>query len=416
MASFLSRLVGRSAPVAMSSPALAALLAKVFGGGATKSGAYVNERTALEVTAVLSCTRVIAEGVAQVPWMVMRSQPQASGRVQRIPARDHPLWLLLNRKPNRWQTSFAFRETITAHQVIAGNAYVFLSRSAAGRLLELVPIPPSRVRLDVQIDGEIIYWVSGRDGAERPLTRCDIWHLRGLSWDGLVGDSVVRLAREAIGLSMSLEETQAKLQSNGIRVSGTYSVEGSLGPKAYEDLKAWITKEFAGGAAQWMLLDRGAKWHPNTMSMVDAQHHEARGRQIEEICRAMRVLPVMVGHETKSQSYASHEQMQLAHHVHTLMPWYERIEQSTDCALLTDAEMEQGYYTLLDGSALMRGAMRDVAEYLSRLVLTGILTRNEARDFLDRNGLDGLDDPITPVNVFTGPGNPSPSASTGGGS
>ena len=393
----------KGATTPMSSATLAQLLANVFGGGATKSGATVNHQTALEVTAVLCCVRVLAEGVAQVPWHVMR-QTTANGKVTRLPAVDHPLYRLLWRKPNRWQTSFGLRETMMIHAALTGRAYAFKSFVGIKRdLHELVVLPPDRVTPDVQDDGTILYEVRGRNGSVRTLTENDIWHWRGPSWDGSQGMETVRLAREAIGLAAAAEETQGRLHAQGVRASGTYSVEGALDMKQYDQLKAWIAKEFGGAANTGLplILDRKATWTPTQMKGTDAQHLETRKHQVEEICRAFRVLPAMAMQQDKATTYASAEQMAIWHLVHTLMPWYERIEQSADCHLLSDKDLDAGYYTLLDGVGLLRGALKDTAEYLSKLTERGVMTRNEARAMLDLNPLTGLDEPLTPANLLT---------------
>lgn len=399
------RLGGAKSTTSMSSATLAQLLASVFGGGATKSGATVNVDTALQVTAVLCCVRVLAEGVAQVPWQVMRKSTSAAGRVTRLPAVDHPLYRLLWRKPNRWQTSFALRETMMLHAALCGRAYAFKSRvGREQRIAELIVLPPNRVRPEVADGGTITYHVTARNGSVRELTEADVWHWRGPSWDGMEGMETVRLAREAIGLAAAAEETQAQLHAKGVRTSGMYSVEGTLDKDQYKALKDWVVKEFGGAANAGtpFILDRSAKWYPTTMTGVDAQHLETRREQVNEVCRAFRVLPAMAMQQEKTATYASVEQMAIWHVVHTLMPWYERIEQSADCHLLTDADLDAGYYTLLDGTGLLRGALKDTAEYLSKLVERGVLTRNEAREQLDRNPLDGLDEPLTPVNLATG--------------
>lgn len=386
-----------------SSTTLGALLASVFGGGATKSGASVNVDTALQVSAVLACVRVIAEGCAQVPFRIMRE----TGR-KREPARDHPLWDKLHRRPNRWQTSFGLRETMLMHAALTGNAYAFLNRvgDRGDKIAEIIVLDPKRVTTLAETDGTLTYRVTSRDGSTwRTLTERDVWHFRGPSWDGLIGMNVMHQAREAVGLAMASEETQAKLHASGVRTSGVYSVDGTLNGKQYDDLKAFITKEFAGSnAGSPMILDRNAKWLPTTMSGVDAQHLETRRHQVEEICRVFRVLPIMAGQADKAATYASAEAMFLAHLVHTLLPWFERFEQSADCYLLTDAERAQGYYTHLDPAGLLRGALRDMAEYIYKLVTVGVLTRNDGREMLDRNPIDGLDEPLTPTNMLPASG------------
>lgn len=389
----------------MSSATLAQLLASAFGGGATKSGATVTVDTALQVSAVLGCTRVIAEGIAQVPLRIMRETTSGT-RTTRLPATQHPLYDLLHRKPSPWQTSYALRETMAYHAVLCGNAYVFKNRVGAGgsNIAQLIVIPPNRCKPELLASGELAYTVTGRDNMTRRVVQAsDMWHLRGPSWDGMLGMDTLRLAREAIGLAMATEETQATLHSKGVSTSGVFSIEGTLNKEQYEQLKGWMVKEFgSGGKGAPMILDRNAKWHPTTMTGVDAQHLETRVHQVLEVCRFMRVMPIMVGISDKAATYASAEQMFIAHLVHTLMPWYERFEQSADCDLLTDDDRAQGHYTLLDPGAMLRGALKDTAEYLSKLVERGVLTRNEAREYIDRNPLDGLDEPLTPANLITG--------------
>lgn len=391
----------KDGPTPMSSATLSSLLAAVFGGGATKSGATVNADTALQVSVVLACVRVIADGVAQVPFRVMQETPDG---LTRLPAKKHALWDVLHRKPNRWQTSFGLRETMAIHAALMGDAFAFKSRVGSDRrIAELIVIPPNRCRVDVdEASGSLRYVVSGRDGSQRVLGEDDVWHLRGPSWDGLVGMKVIALAREAIGLAMASEETQANLHAKGVRTTGVYSIEGTLTKDQYEQLKSWVAREFSGannGAP--MILDRSAKWQPTTMSGVDAQHLETRKFQVEEVCRTFRVMPIMAGQGDKASTYASAEQMFIAHLVHTLTPWYERFEQSADCQLLSDADRAAGYYTFLDPVGMLRGALKDTAEYLYRLVSIGTMTRNEARERLDLNPIEGLDEPLTPANLFT---------------
>jgi HK97 family phage portal protein len=330
----------------------------------------------------------------------MRKVP---GQRDRLPAEGHALWDVLHRRPNRWQTSFAFRETMLLHILASdqGAAFAYISRVGADRRIrELVLIEPQRIRTDIADDGTLRYVVTGRDHTERALAESDVWHVRGPSWNGLTAIGLRKLAREAIGLAMSTEETQAKLHKEGVRSSGAWSVDGKLDKKQYEDLSAWLQKQ-AGSAAP-LVLDNGAKWQPFTLSSVDAQHLETRAFQIREICRAMRVQPVMAMETEKATAYASVEQQFIAHVVHTLLPWYERIEQSADVFLLTEDERKAGYYTFLNPVGLLRGAMKDTGEYIGRLTERGVMTRNEARDMLDLNPLPGLDEPLTPVNLATG--------------
>lgn len=117
----------------------------------------------------------------------------------------------------------------------------------------------------------------------------------------------------------------------------------------------------------------------------------------------MGVMPIMVGYSDKSQTYASAEQMFLAHLTHCLMPWYERIQQSADVNLLTQQERQAGYYTKLLEAGLIRGDLKSQGEYQYRMVTGGIMSRNESRSLMDLNPIAGLDDPLTPTNMTNNP-------------
>jgi HK97 family phage portal protein len=202
-----------------------------------------------------------------------------------------------------------------------------------------------------------------------------------------MGLEAVRLAREAIGLAMASEEHGAKLHKNLARVGGILSVDGSMGQDQYENLRKWVEEniEGSGNAYRTAIIDRGAKWTPAIMNSVDAQHLETRRYQVEEICRFFRVNPIMVGAESKNTTYASAEQMFLAHVVHCLSPWYMRIEQSIDANLLTEADRAAGLYANFVDEGLLRGSMADKKDFLTGMVNGGLMTANEGRAKLDLN-------------------------------
>jgi len=386
-----------------------AILSAILNNGRrSKSGATVNVDTATRVSAVLGCLRVISEGVAQVPFKLLQTVPSKVSRHPEIlTASSHPLYDLLHRRPNDWQTSFEFRETMTIHAAL-GNGYAFknvVESRGRRQIAELLPLESGRVQAVQNDDWSITYKVRGKSGEVREFPQEAIWHVRGPSLNSVLGMDVLNLAREAIGLAIAAEESQARLHERGVRPSGLYTVEGQLNEKQYADLKSWIEKEHAGAAnvGGVMVLDRSAKFVSNVMNGVDAQHLETRRHQIEEICRYFRVLPLMIGFSDKTQTFASAEQMFLAHVVHTLMPWYERIQQSADVNLLTREERQQGHYTKLVEAGLLRGALKDTGEYLHRMTMGGIMERNEARAKLDLNPIEGLDEPLTPTNMTTDP-------------
>jgi HK97 family phage portal protein len=376
------------------------LFREIYGGKPSMSGVSVTWANALEVATVLACCRVIAEGIAQVPWKLYRDQ---TGSV-RAPATDHPLYNVIYRKPNRWQTSFEFRETIAFHLVLTGNAYVFMGKVGRARQVrELVPLPPELVTLTKRGD-VLTYRYQPVEGTAVEFDADTIWHIRGPSWNGYQGMDAVKLVKEAIGLAIASESAHAEMHKGGARMSGVYSVDGNLSKEKYDFLAAWLDKYAMGGdrSGKPMILDLGAKWTPQMMTGVDSQHLETRKHQIEEICRGFRVMPIMVGFSDKTATYASAEQMFIAHVVHTLSPWYERIEQSGDVALLSDQERAQGYYTKFTPNALMRGAAKDRAEFYTRAIgsvnaTPGWMTTNEIRALEEMGPVDGGDEIFKPT-------------------
>lgn len=375
------------------------LFREIFGSwGDTWSGKTVSLQTTLQVSTALACGRVIAEGLAMLPWKVFQATPRA---IQ--PAYEHWLYDKLAVEPNPLQTAFEFQETMGLHLSFCSNAFVWLPtvsrRTDAFWLLE-----PGWVTVKYKWPELPTYEVRTDDGRAFVLGADEIWHIRGPSWSSYVGLQFMHVARQALGLSMAIEEGQAKLQAQGVRMPGYLAVDGSLTDEQHKKLTDWIEKNHSGSSntGRPMVLDRAAKWISQAMSNVEGQVLEQRKFAVEEVCRFMRVLPIMVGHADKTASYASSEQMFLAHSMYTAGPWARRLEQSANKRLLTREERARGFYTKLNEKAMLRMTAKDQADYLGRLTGAGIMVRNEAREVLELNPLDGLDEPLTPLNSVAG--------------
>lgn len=374
------------------------LFREVYGGHTAWAGKHVNLRTTLQVSAALACGRVIAEGIAMLPWKVM----QKSGR-SLAPATAHPMFDKLAVKPNRLQTAFEFQETMGMHLGFCGNAYIWMP-TVSRRVDEMLLLDPTWTRVHHTWPKLPTYEVRPPNAEVMTLQADEIWHVRGPSWSTYCGLEFLELARQALGLSMAIEEGQARLQANGARPSGLLTIDQTLKEEQYEKLRDWLDKEHTSSRndGRPMILDRGAKFTTMALSNLDAQVLEQRGFAVEEVCRFMRVLPIMVGHSNKAQTYASSEQQFLAHAMYTIGPWARRLEQSADARLLTAQERAAGYYTNLDEKAMLRMSARDQAEVLKGYCAAGIMTRNEARERIELNPIDGLDEPLTAVNTVAG--------------
>jgi HK97 family phage portal protein len=355
-------------------------------GPASNSGVSVTWSTALQVTAMLCCARVIGEGVASAPCKLMKERADRAGADKQ---RDHPLYFLLSRRPNQWQTAFEFWETVALHVLFCGNAFVFLNRVSGGRIFEFIVMEPQRVKVTRAADFSLTYEVGGQDGTVQKMTSQEVWHIRGPSWNGWMGMETVRLAREALGLSLALESAHASQHASGSVQPGTYSVKDPLTAEQQSQLSQWIRNHFTGPQKGYpLVLDRGAEWMAQQMSGVDAQHLETRRFQIEEVCRAARVLPIMVMQQEHAASYASSEQMFLQHRVHCLDPWTGRLAQSADAALLSDNELKDGLYFEFNLNAGMRGDYKSRQEGLQIQRRNGVLSANEWRDHEGMNPRD----------------------------
>ncbi len=369
------------------------LFREIYGSRTSAAGVTVNTKTALQVATMLACCRVVAEGVGQIPF-----RPYQDTESGRKVAKDHSLYPILFRRPNSWQTSFEFRETLIFHLMLTFNAYVFVNRVGRAReVRELVPIEPHRVTPEQKDDYSIVYKVRGKSGVEQVFGQDAIWHIRGPSWNTWVGMDATALAANALGLAISLEQGQSEAQKGAVQTSGIYSVTDKLSPDKFQFLSEWMDKHLPGGerSGKPMILDMGADFKRIMMSAVDQQLIETRKHQIEEICRGARVWPIMVGHAgDQSPTFASAEQFFLAHVVHTLMPWYARIEQSADVNLMTADDLAAGYYTKFTPNALMRGAAKDRGEFYAKALGSGgskgWMTQNDVRALEE---LDRSDDP-----------------------
>jgi len=398
--SFLTALLG---PSEQKSISIDDLWSRIEGGMSSKAGPPVNWQNALRVSVAFSCARVLAEGIAQIPLKLMQEEPTGGSRA----AREHSLYQLLARRPNDWMTSFEFRETMMFHAIFAKGGYAIINRGS-GKVRELIPVMPECVRIEQNADASITYWIKLPDGTYRPFPKSSIFHLRGPSWNGIEGLDVIDLAREALGLAIATEETHARFHANGAKAAGIISMDGELKAEGRAALKKAFQDATTGGNAyKTLVLDQGAKFAQMSMTGVDSQHLETRRHQIEEVCRFMRVFPQMAGYSDKTSTFASAEQFFIAHVVHSLGPWNERWEQSLDRDLLTKQEIAQGYFTKLSVQGLMRGDVTSRSSFYASAITNGYMTRNEVRALEDLNPIDGLDEPLIPLNMV-GANDPTP--------
>lgn len=347
--------------------------------GSTTAGKRVTEQTSMQMTAVYSCIRILAEAVAGLPLHFYHNTDSGS----KEKATDHPLYFLLHDEPNSEMTSFVFRETLMTHLLLWGNAYAQIIRNGKGEVVALYPLIPDRISVNRDENKEIYYLYTVDSGPQVMLTKSEVLHIPGLGFDGLIGYSPIAMAKNAIGLAIATEEYGAKFFANGANPGGVLEHPGTL--KDPTKIRESWNATFGGSsnAAKVAVLEEGMKYTPISISPEQAQFLETRKFQINEIARIFRVPPHMVGDLEKS-SFSNIEQQSLEFVKYTLDPWVTRWEQGLQKALLNESEKKTHFIKFnLDG--LLRG------DYQSRM--TGYATGRQngwmsANDIRELENLD----------------------------
>ncbi|MGI6497555.1 MAG: phage portal protein [Oscillospiraceae bacterium] len=355
--------------------------------GSTSAGKPVNEHTAMQMTAVYSCVRILSETLAGLPLHVYRYN-DSGGKEKNL---KHPLYKLLHDEPNPEMTSFAFRETLMSHLLLWGNAYAQIIRNARGEVIALYPLMPNKMAVDRDSKGRLFYLYS-RTSDDAPtlggdsqvyLAPSDVLHIPGLGFDGLIGYSPIAMAKNAVGLAIATEEYGAKFFANGAAPGGVLEHPGTIKDPG-KVKESWNTAyQGSQNAHRVAVLEEGMKYQPIGISPEQAQFLETRKFQINEIARIFRVPPHMLADLEKS-SFSNIEQQSLEFVKYTLDPWVVRWEQSMCRALLMESEKPTVFIKFnVDG--LLRG------DYVSRMNGYATARQNGWMSANDIRELENLD-------------------------
>ena len=352
--------------------------------GGTSAGKSVTERSAMQMTAVYSCVRILAEAVAGLPLHFYKYNEDGS----KSKAIDNNLYHLLHDEPNPEMSSFVFRETLMTHLLLWGNAYAQIIRNGKGEIIALYPLMPNKMSVDRDDKGNLYYSYQrsqeeGKEAGTVTLSTRDVLHIPGLGFDGLVGYSPIAMAKNAIGLAIATEEYGAKFFANGAAPSGVLEHPGTIKDPAR--LRENWNSTFGGSAnsGKVAVLEEGMKYTPISISPEQAQFLETRKFQINEIARIFRVPPHMVGDLEKS-SFSNIEQQSLEFVKYTLDPWIIRWEQSLNRALL-NIEEKKTYFFKFNVEGLLRG------DYQSRMAGYATARQNGWMSANDIRELENLD-------------------------
>ena len=352
--------------------------APTFYFGTSASGKAVNPSSAIQVSAVYACVRVIAETIASLPFHVYESTEDGSRK-----ATEHPLYRLIHDEPNKEMTSFILRETMLAHLLLYGNAYCQIVRTGRDKIDSLYPLIPDKMEVDRDAGGLLMYTYTTSDGKRWRLDPRDVLHIPGLGFDGIMGYSPIALEKSAIGLGLAAEEYGSKFFSNGARPSGILTHPNTVKDPAALRASWNAAYGSSSNASRVAVLEEGMTFVPLSLPNNEAQFLETRKFQVSEICRIFRVPPHMIG-DLDRATFSNIEHQSIDFAVHTIRPWLVRIEQAINRALFSDKEKGRFYVQFnLDG--LMRGDYKSRMEGYAIARQNGWMSANDIRELENMN-------------------------------
>lgn len=381
-------------------------------GGPSWSGEVVSESSAQNLSVVWACERVISESLGFLPLSMMLKTPKGKFPANGGDVPVHPLYSALHNSPNPEMTAMGFRETLTAHCVLGGNAYAqIIRRSGTGVAIELHPLMPSQVTPARDSNRKLVYVVKDGNAASKTYTvergkAHDILHIRGLGNDGVKGYSVITMARQSLGVAQSAEKYAAKFYAAGGRTPYVMEMANRFGKDSdYErfanDFRNWVSS--GDNWHKGLILEPGMTYKNIGLTPEDSQFLETRQFHIPEICRWFLISPHMVGDLSRA-TFSNIEHLALQFVKQTLTAWITRWEQEMWRCLLTPEEQSKGYYFKHNLDGLLRGDFQTrMAGYASALQ-NGHLNVNEVRDLNDRNPVKGGSDYHIQLNMQSLPG------------
>ncbi|HYI43672.1 MAG TPA: phage portal protein [Sphingomicrobium sp.] len=363
-------------------------------GNASAAGKSVTEKAALRNSTFFRAVNLISGSIGMLPTNLHRKLP--GGETEKAEA--HPVHRLLRKRPNSWQTPLQFKAFMQGRALLEGDAFAYKLPGARG-IQELIPLDPRRVKPELSDDWNLTYLWTKKDGTQRRLRQDEVFHLRApFSEDGITGAGLLDVAREAIGLAIAADESAASLLKNGAFPGGKLKHPKTLSKEAGVRLREQFEERFAGSEnkGKWILIEEGMDAEPLGMTGQEAEGLGQRKHQAEEVSRYTGVpRPLLMFDETSWGSGI--EQLGLFLITYCLMPWFVAWEEVIAQSLLTQAERDGGYYAKFNEAALLRGSLKDQAEFFAKALggpgATGFMMPNEAREKMDMNPVPGGDEP-----------------------
>lgn len=330
--------------------------------------------TALQLSAVWACTKLIAESIASMDIYVYKVDPKTK---EKTIAEDHPLTILFSGKVNRYQTRQEYIETLVYQNVLLGNDYSAIERNEKGNIISLLPLMTQQMRVSLGDTGDVAYLYN--DGQNvRAYAEPSVWHNK-LFGNGLIGLNPLSFARNSIGVGLAAEQSVGKIYNNGGKRSGILMLDKVLNPEQRETIKKNFSDLTEGNDDRLFVLEAGMKFEPVSMSPNDIELLASRRFQIEDIARFFGVPSVMINDTSSSTAWGSGiEQIVNGWYKTSLRPYLKRYEASMRARLLTPGERARMCIEF-DIDSMLQLNLKDRVEAAKNAVQGGIQTPNEAR-------------------------------------
>lgn len=366
-------------------------------GQKTASGEMVDEESALKMSAVWACVRILSETIAALPLHIYRKEGN-----NKFIADDHKLYPLLHDAPNDLMTSFIWRESSMSHLSLWGNSYSRIIRNGGMIPQSFELLQPADITPQI-VGGKIVYKIRN---VKATIPAIDMIHFPGLSFDGITGKSPIEVAAENIGLGLALQRFGSEFFLNGAMLSGTLEHPGKLSDPAYKHLSESFTEKNVGQGKRFkpQILEEGMKWVSQTMPLEAAQFILSRNFQLNEIARIFRIPPHMLADLTRStNNNIEHQGMEVVQY--TFLPWCVRMEQELNRKIFKESEKGK-VYAKFNLMGLLRGDSASRASYYSSRFNIGTLSQNEIRELEDQNSIGPEGDKYyVQLNMATGDSN-----------
>lgn len=354
------------------------------GGDGAASGESVNERTALGLSAYLACIKNISEDIGKLPLGIHKKLNPRGCEYQD----NHPVTRLLHDQPNPEMTAMVFRETITQHALGWHGGFAEIVRDGGGVPRELWPLDPCNVerKRDFGVGSPLYYLVYGQR-----FEANDIFDIHGLSYNGLTGYVLSRLAKDPLGNALAAQKFVGSFFGNGTVTTGVLQVPMAMSETAFKHLRESFHERHSGGKNQHkpIILEEGTTWNAQTTSAKDSQMQESIWDGIEQVCRLFRMPPHKIQHLLRA-TFSNIEMQALEYVVDALLGWAVRWEQEIWRKLLLPQE-RKNLFAKHNFNMLLRGDMAGRSAFYREMSNVGALCINDIRDKEDMNPIEGGD-------------------------